>query len=528
MAVAVALSATTAQAAAPEMTPLPPRPVTRPVADCAALARQELRVPGGPAFKIASAAVEPAAGERAEFCLVKGYIAPQVQFELRLPTAAYTGRYLQSGCGAMCGVVGQSLGSRTNDRRLFSGAFAVAFDNAGHYSAGDATWAIGAPELRADFAYRSSHKTATVAKAVIAAYYGAPPQFSYFAGCSNGGRQGLNEVQKFPNDFNGVVVGSSISMPVVMNRYIWEAQAGLDAQGQPIITRDDARLLHGAVMARCDDADGVKDGQIDDPRACRFDPAEIGCKPGAAAGSCLTPAQVAVVRKLYQGPLDEKGRRQFPGGAPYGSELDWHSPGGFTGQVKGIATAFMTNLVFPGQLPESFGWRDWRFTSAQFDKMRKAAAAYEAGATDLSPFRKAGGKLLMWQGTADNTAGAYGMPEYLQAVGGRMGGPASIRDFTRLFMVPAVYHCAGGYLPYETDLLAGIVDWVELGRAPDALLATAPLPGGATRQRPVFAYPAKARYRGGDINAAASFTAETPAGPVNDAYPWVGSPLRAR
>jgi hypothetical protein len=518
-------AAAAAPAPPPVLAPLPPRAVVRPVADCAALSKAELRIKGGPVFKIASAMVEPAREGRAEFCLVKGYIAPQVQFELRLPTASWTGRYLQGGCGAMCGVIGQSLNSRTNDAQAFGGAFAVAFENSGHTSFGDAVWAVGAPELVQDFAWRASHKTAVVAKAIIAAYYGSAPTYSYFAGCSNGGREGLTEVQKFPADFNGVIVGSSISMPAVMNRYIWEGQSGLNAQGRPILTGEAIRLLHDAVMTACDGADGLKDGQIDDPRACRFDPASLGCGAGPA-GACLSPEQVGAVRKLYQGPVDETGRAQFPGGAPYGSELDWSGPAGFNGQVRLIAAAFLQNLVFPGQLPEGFSWRDWRFTAADFARMRRQGALFDAGETDLRPFRDAGGKLLLWQGVADNTAGAYGMAEYYQAIGQKAGGSA--RDFARLFMVPAVYHCAGGYLAYEQDLVGPMVNWVERGSAPEALTATAYLPDGTRRQRPVYAYPVRARYAGGDPNAVASFAPEKPKGPVDDAYPWAGSPFAAK
>ena len=506
-----------------DLIPLPAQAVMAPVVDCRSLATRSFVQSPGAEFKVLSATIEPAAGDRAEFCLIQGYVSPQVQFQLRMPTSTYVGRYLQGGCGAMCGVIGTTLSPSCDDQHAYAGSFAVSFNNMGHIGAsgGDATWASGAPELRKDFAYRADHVTAVVAKTLITAFYGQPPRWSYFQGCSNGGREALMEAQRYPRDFNGIVAGSSVSMPAVIGRFIWEAKVGLTPSGEQIMTPDATALLHDAVLSACDALDGVKDGQIDDPRRCHFDPGRLACKRGAT-GHCLTQEQVESARKLYDGPRDTAGHRLFPGGEAYGSELVWSSEASFTRTGKFAAEAFLKYLLFPGELAADFTWRDWQFDLTSFRRAQKAGAIFDASDPDLRGFRDTGGKIILWQGAADNAAGIYGMLDYYQAVRDVVGGLAATRNFSRFFLVPGVYHCRGGYVPYEEDFLGAIVNWVERGQPADAVLATATLGDGMVRRRSVYAYPVRAKYVGGDINAAQSFVAEAPSKEPDDHFEWAG------
>lgn len=520
-----------AQPAPPLVSParlavLPERAVIAPAMGCADLMRQPARKAGGIAFRLRSAEEEPATGTRAAFCLVKGYVTPQTEFELRLPMAGYTGRFLQGGCGGMCGVIPISITPQCSNAHAFGGAFAVAFNNGGHHSAGigDGTWAIGDPELRAQFAEKATHAVAVVSKALVASFYGKPPEKSYFAGCSGGGREALMEAQLHPDDFDGIVAGSSVAMPAAMQLFLWEAQKGLDPQGREIFTDAAVRLLHKAVLESCDARDGITDGQIDDPRLCSFDPATLGCpREERASVACLSPAQVAAARAYYRGPTDAEGNALFPGGAPYGGEFGWVGRGAPTQTGKFAAEAFLNYLLLPGELPADFSWRDWRFTRASLARLLAAGAPYDSTDPDMRAFHEAGGKLLLWQGAADNAAGIYGMLDYYQAVREQMGGLAATRDFARMFLIPGGYHCAGGYVPYDQDFLGAVVNWVELGKAPDAIEASATLVDGTVRRRPLYAYPTRTRYLGGDVNAAASFAPLPVKDAPEDGFDWPGS-----
>jgi len=510
--------------------PLPERPAIPPAMPCKMLVTSATADAGGTGYRIIAATEETAGAGAPTVCVVKGYAAPQTQFELRLPMTTYAGRFLQGGCGGMCGVISESITPLCSNAHIAGGTFAVAYNNGGHFAAGigDATWATD-PELRMQFAHKATHATALAAKAIIARFYARPPEHSYFVGCSGGGREALIEAQRYPADFDGVVAGSSVSMPAAMQLFLWEAQKGLDAAGNEIFTRDAVAALHRAVLAACDRLDGIPDGQIDDPRRCRYDPALLLCPAdGQATASCLTAAQVDAARAYYRGPVDADGTALFPGGAPYGAELGWIGPGAATRTGKFAAEAFIKQVLLPGELPRDFGWRDWRFTRASLDRLLRAGASFDATDPDLSAFRDHGGKLLLWQGMADNAAGAYGMLDYYQAVRDRMGGLAATRRFARMFAVPGGYHCRGGYVPYDEDFLGAVVNWVERGAPPESVIAAARLEDGAIRRRPIYAYPTPTRYKGGDVNDPHSFAAGVVKREPADGYDWPGSRARTR
>jgi len=484
-------------------------------------------IPGAPT-RVTSAAVVAATATTPEFCDVKGYVAPQVQFELKLPTKTWQGRYLQNGCGGFCGAIGQT-GFPSCDLQP-GGDFAVSATDDGHLAPGfDAVWAATDEQVRIDLGSRAVHVVSVASRAIIQAFFGIAPQRSYFMGCSDGGREGLMEAQRFPADFDGIVAGAPANIWAPLNGefQVWLARINVDGQGAPILTPDRLPALHAAALASCDGADGLVDGQIDDPRACRFDPASVQCAAGANQPSCLTAAQVDVARKAYSGPVDARGRHLYPGGEPVGSELAW--AGWFVGPPgigPLIGDDYLKYSAFPiGQRTSSV--QDWRFTVDGFNRLRTEGRVFDSTSADLSAFARRGGKLILWHGWSDQAIPPTGTPAYYQAVQDRMGGLQAVQQFARLFMVPSTYHCGGGFGPNQFDLVNPIVHWVERGEAPNRIVATQTGGGGSVvRTRPLFAYPERAKYVGsGSIDDAANFVGVMPAHAPDDRFDWVGNDL---
>ena len=504
-----------------------------PVQGCAQLATLDLTgLPGAPTqIDSATTATAPAGWS---YCDVTGTIAPQDQFELQLPLTTYTQRYLQTGCGGLCGTLSISAPASYNCVPLNNGEFAEASDNEGHTSGGG-TFGEN-PELRADFGYVTEHELAVVAKTLITDFYGSPPSYSYFDGCSQGGHEALLEAQRYPQDFNGIIAGAPAMITQDLNAFYqpWLANVDWTSSGQPILTADQLPLLHNAVLAACDGNDGLVDGQIDDPRACNFNPATLQC-PGAAEPTCLTAAQVAVVDKIYSGPADPQGQRLYPGGEPYGSELAWAGwmipePGqAYASTIAAlIGGEWLKWMAFDGVPPgsQTSDLQHAVFTQAEFEKVQRLAGLYDADNPDLSAFRADGGKLIIWQGWADQAISPYGTIDYYTDMTKDLGGLAATQQFARLFMLPGVNHCGGGQAPNQIDMLDPMLNWVENGAAPASVIATelsATSPATVVRTRPVYPYPEVARYDGtGSINLAANFHGVIPATPQRTTT-WLGS-----
>jgi feruloyl esterase len=507
-----------------------------PVLSCAQVAQLDLGALPGAATEISSAAALAAADNTQgdwNACEVSGTIAPQIQFQLLLPTSTYQGEYLQDGCGGYCGSVGISTPAATGCAPLTGGAFAIASDNEGHYGAAAFSASFGAdPTLRASFGYQSEHELAMAAKAVIAKFYGTGPADSYFDGCSQGGHEALTEAQRYPRDFNGIVAGSPASIMTELNVFYqaWNAQANTAPDGSPVITPADLAPLHQAVVDACDAADGTRDGLVSDPLGCHFDPAGIACngRASTAADFCLTPAQVTTVRKLYEGPRDAQGQLLYPGWQLPGSELNWAawlvptSAGAATIDQQ-IAQETLRYMVYPG-INGSATYKDVNFTAAEFDQLTAANdGMYDATDPDLSAFRAAGGKLILWAGWADPAISPVGTVAYYQAVENAMGGAQATERFARLFLLPGVSHCGGGQGPDQFDALTAITDWVTMSQAPDSLLtSTVNSSGATTATRPVYPYPMIAvDTTGGPTDQASSYTARpgTSLAPLT----WLGS-----
>ncbi len=491
---------------------------------------------------VASATVVPASPGNAttpanpEYCDVKGMIAPQTHFDLQLPTKTWQGRYLQNGCGGYCGTVsGQTFPSC--DAQL-GGDFAMATDDEGHVSSGGlgggGLFAFNDQKLRLEYGYQSEQALYTVARYIINYFYGQPPNRSYYNGCSDGGREAMEMAERYPDEFNGIIAGAPeiIAGPLNAEHQTWDVRVNTDAQGNAILTDDKLPALHAAVIKACAGDDGVNDGIITDPQNCRFDPASIQCPSGVDNASCLTPAQVRVVREFYAGPSDPQGRLLYPGGLPYGSELGWSAfelpPSANGGKVPttasldyfGLSLPYLRYQLLPvGQLgPDPF---QWRFDDAGFRSMFPVADIWDAMSTDLRAFRAHGGKLIMWQGWSDNGIPPSGTVDYYDVLSRRMGGLGSTQQFARLFMVPSVYHCGGSYAGATVpDMIYPMVQWAEDGTAPSQLTVQY----GSTTTRPVYPYPEIPRYNGsGNTNDAASF--HPVASPGAHYTDWIGNYL---
>ncbi|MFL6125236.1 tannase/feruloyl esterase family alpha/beta hydrolase [Actinophytocola sp.] len=507
-------------------------PVLTPRVECGALAGVDVSARVGAGTGITSAAPATAAAGY-PVCDVKGVIAPQIQFEVQLPTQTYRQRYLQTGCGGLCGTLAITVAGAAGCLPVADGTFAMASDNQGHVGGGSADGNFGAdPRLRVDFAERADHLTALAAKALIAAFYGQGPRFSYFDGCSQGGHEGLTEAQRYPRDFDGILAGAPASVTTELNSFNqpWLARVDFDAAGHVILPAGKLGPLHDAVMARCDGLDGLVDGQLDDPRACDLDPAALAC-PAADSPTCLTAAQVAVVREIYSGAVTGRGEHLYPGGQPYGSELAWAGwfvptgPGAPQSSTTAwrIGNGWVKYLAFEDNPPISFTLDDLAFDRPTFDRVRRLAGLYDAIDPDLTAFRQAGGKLILWHGWADQAIPPTGTVAYYQAVRDRMGGLAATQRFARLFMFPGVLHCGGGTAPNTFDLLTPLLNWVENQAAPTKVVAARGENGAVVRTRPVFPYPLVARYTGtGSVDDAANFTAARPQHPTRDHFPWLG------
>lgn len=507
-------------------------PVLTPRVECAALAGADVSADVGAGTGITAATLTTAAPGYS-VCDVKGVIAPQIQFEVQLPTQTYRQRYLQTGCGGLCGTLAINVSAAQGCVPVADGTFTTASNNQGHVGGGSADGNFGAdPQARIDFAARADHLTAVAAKALIGEFYGQRPQQSYFDGCSQGGHEGLTEAQRFPTDFDGILAGAPASITTELNTFNqpWLARVNFDAAGRTILPATKLRPLHDAVMARCDGRDGLVDGQLDDPRACTFDPATLAC-PGGDSPTCLTPAQVTVVRKIYSGAVTTRGEHLYPGGQPYGSELAWANwfiptdPGAPQSSTIAwrIGNGWVKYLAFERNPPVSFTLNDIAFDRPTFERVHQLAGFYDAIDPDLSAFHKAGGKLILWHGWADQAIPPTGTVAYYQAVQDRMGGLTATQRFARMFMFPGVQHCGGGIAPNSFDLLTPLMNWVEDGAAPAKVVATQSDDGSVVRTRPVFPYPLVARYTGtGSIDDAANFTAAKPEHPTQDRFPWLG------
>lgn len=491
---------------------------TDPAAACASLAQQRLsNTTITAAEAITGGSFTPPRSNNAitnlpPFCRVAGAIKPtnesNILFEVWLPLQKWNGKFAGVGNGGWAGNISYNL-LVDQIRR----GYATASTNTGHEAAPGmnmARFAFDHPEQLIDFAYRAHHETAQQAKTLVGAFYGKPPEHSYWIGCSSGGYEGLMEAQRFPTDYDGIVAGAPANN--------WTRLMAADLDAALAVLKDRASnlpasalgVLYRAALAACDSADGVTDGVLDDPRQCRFDPASVQCAPNQTSGSCLTAAQAEAARRIYGGITDPRtGARLYPGLAA-GSEPFWPNR---DGEPFGIPIAHYKWLVFADP---NWDWRTFDFASpAGYDAFVKSEAKLAPVLNAINPnlreFRAHGGKLLQYHGWSDSLIAAQNSIDYYESVRSFFGAGADVQSFYRLFMAPGMAHCSGGPGPNSFDMLAALEDWVERGIAPQQIIATHSINGVVDRTRPLCPYPKIGAYKGkGDTNDAANYVCRDP------------------
>ncbi|PJJ48221.1 feruloyl esterase [Mumia flava] len=473
-------------------------------------------------------------GTTAPYCEVTGTVAPANTIMVRLPVEGWTQRYVQTGCGGLCGNVRINYGQSSGCPVIEDGSVASASTDMGHQGQNDGSWAADNPQAQIDFAYRGVHVTAEVAKALITRFYGQAPAYSYFTGCSDGGREALMEAQRYPDDFDGIAAGAPASNMAVQNTYhhAWNVLANQDEKGQFILLADKLPVVHDAVIAACDGIDGVEDGILDDPRACGFDPMTIVCADGQDPSTCLSTEEAEVVQKLHEGARTADGKRlEQEISHEWGSELEWTlfvpaTPDGHA-QSENFALSYLRYLADPNDADPDYELSDLPLTVKGFwDTVMPSSSYMAALDPDLKAYRKGGGKLLLWHGWNDQHISPQNTLAYYDAMQKTMG-KGAVKQFAKLYLFPGMAHCGGGDGPNSTDVLTPVMAWVESGRAPDRLIASATDDQGTvTRTRPVYPYPTVARYDGtGSTDDAANFVAYTPKKDVGPDYRWVGESL---
>jgi feruloyl esterase len=450
------------------------------------------------------------------FCRVAAFAAPtsdsHITFEVWLPPAPkWNGLYLGEGNPGFVGAI--SYGGLA---RAVAEGYAAASTDTGH-SDKEATgalppWAVGHPEKIADWGYRAVHETTVAAKQILRAYYGKPQKLSFWSSCHEGGNQALTEAQKYPTDYDGIAAGDpayDITHLQAVSVYLsWVAlHDGVKAPGY--IPPSKFPMVHRAALDACDALDGVRDGVIENPLLCHFNPATIECPPNEDNGSCLTPAQVRTAQIVYQGAKFSDGKQIYPGLEP-GSELDWHwmleGP-----DPMAINKDFFAMLVF-----QNPNW-DWHTFNVSRDTRladERIGAMVNFANPDLRAFEAHGGKLLMYQSWQEAAIPPAGLVNYYENVVKAMGGLSKTQKFARLFMVPGEGMCSGfsvRNIRGAWNALDAIEKWRETGVAPVKIVTSHRVGGVVTRTHPICPYPQAAIYKGkGDPLDASSFTCGLP------------------
>ena len=470
-------------------------------------------------------------------CIVEAVSHPtsdsNINIQVWLPLQGWNKRYQQVGNAGWAGVIQTPWLALEN-----SLGYAAASTDDGHQGGLDAAFVVGHPEKLKDFGYRALRETTETAKAVIAAFYGQKPAYSYFNGCSDGGREALMEAERFPEDFDGILAGApAADWSGLTTGHVWISEALLSTPESAIpLTKLPA--IQAATVAACDGDDGIRDGLVSNPQACHFDPAVLLCK-GADGAGCLTKPQVDALAKMYAGSRNPvSGAQIFPGLEPGSETTTWpawviadapqHTLGFFFGM------SYYTQAVFEGT--------PWSLQSMDFNKdvafgEQKVGAVVNAINPDLRSFRDHGGKLIQYHGWGDAGIAPMSSVDYYQKTGSflaRYPDPRNEKakaqsDFYRLFLIPGMGHCFSGNGPVnfgqagatseegrgnpERDVLAALVRWVERGTAPDRLIGTGPNPVDPSKQitRPLYPYPAVTHYNGqGDPNDPANYSGVKP------------------
>ncbi|HTW22808.1 MAG TPA: tannase/feruloyl esterase family alpha/beta hydrolase [Candidatus Baltobacteraceae bacterium] len=430
------------------------------------------------------------------FCRVSATLKPtsdsDIKIEVWLPVSGWNGKYEAVGGGGWAGVIGYS-----DMADAVRAGYATSSTDTGHVGP-TGSFALGHPEKVIDYAYRSEHEMTLKAKAIVAAFYGKPAKFSYWSGCSTGGKQALTEAQRYPKDYDGIIAGAPANYMIhlhVRQVAVWQyAHRSPDAMIPPA----KFAMIHEAALKDCDALDGLKDGLIENPRVCHFDPKSIECKDGDEA-TCLTAPQVETARAIYEPTkIPSTGQVVFPGLEP-GSETGWALLIG--GKEALVATDTFRYIVFKDP--------NWDSSKLNLDKDVALADKLDGGKNNainpnLGPFFAHGGKLIIYHGWADQLISPGNTLNYYDSVLKTVGAPA--KEDMRLFMIPGMQHCRGGEGPNVFDMMPALSQWTEGGAAPTEVVAAHKTKGTVDRTRPLCPYPQIAKYKGtGSIDEAANF-----------------------
>jgi len=435
-----------------------------------------------------------------EFCRVAATLMPSsdsdIKIEVWLPTSGWNSKFQAVGNGGWAGVI--SYPAMADALRA---GYATASTDTGHVG-GRGTFALDHPEKLVDFSWRSEHEMTVKAKALIQAFYSAAPKYSYWNGCSTGGRQGLKEAQMFPNDYDGIIAGAPANRTAIS---LWIAHAVLKDPAS-YIPPAKYPVIHQAAIAACDAADGLKDGLIDEPANCKFDPSVLLCKD-ADGPSCLTAPQVAAAKKIYSPAINPRtGAVLFASFVP-GTELGW----GIQAQGPEPSVNIYDQYRYVVFKDEKWDWKTFDFDKDAARGDRTENVIMNATNPDMKAFFSHGGKLLLYHGWSDNQVPTLNTIKYYGSVVKNLGGADKSADRVRLFLAPGMGHCGGGEGPSAFDKVGPLEQWVEHGKAPEALVASHAAGGKIDRTRPLCPYPQVAKYKGtGSIDEAANFTCAAP------------------
>ena len=433
------------------------------------------------------------------FCRVAATLKPtsdsDIKIEVWLPASGWNGKSQAVGNGAFSGAIAYPAMGRALAR-----GYAAASTDTGHVG-NSASFALGHPEKLIDFGWRAVHEMTVASKTIVAAHFGAAPKFSYWNGCSAGGRQAMAEAQRFPADFDGIIAGApGLDWTGRAAQAVRLAQRLEDNQAARLL-QPQRQLLHRAVVEACDALDGVKDGLLENPARCKFNPATLLCK-SAGDSDCLSAPQVETAQLIYSAVKNHHTGREIAGLLP-GSELGWTDTG-WTASARATGLDQFRFIVFAKP--------DW--TVRQFNADADIARAemvdgntLNALEPNLKPFIDRGGKLIQYHGWSDPQISPGNSAQYYARAVEASGGADRVRGSYRLFLAPGMGHCGGGPGPNTFDMLAALEQWVEAGKAPDQIQASHATDGRVDRTRPLCPYPQVAVYKGsGSIDEAASFS----------------------
>jgi feruloyl esterase len=478
-------------------------------ARCASLAQADWStIPDAPTQIVNAARIERTDSLPAH-CRVRGYVRPNVNFEIQLPDD-WNGKFMMSGCGGSCG---QVLPLRCGPH--VARGYACIVHDMGHSGAmTDSLWALNNLQAEVDFGYRATHVTAVIGKAIAERHYSTPPRYSYYEGCSTGGRQGLVAAQRFPADFDGIIAGAPIiDFSGNLMSQAWSLLQSVDGKGEAIFTADELQRVQRQVMERCDAADGLEDGVLQNPPACKGFLESLACRRGASR-DCLSREKIEILESIYRGPVNAKGEPLYTGGPAPGTEADWVSrwadPAGANGAVyRLIGDVFRYRLFAEDKGPQ------WQLREFDWERDPNRLGAQESLVSGMNPdlrkFARRGGKIILYQGWNDTSVVPANVIDYAETAT-RVLGEQQAAETMRLYMMPGMGHCARGTGPDAVDWVAALEAWVERGEAPNVLSAAKlkqprsfeslprfPLAAETIAYgRPLFPWPQNGQYVGPD------------------------------